>query len=241
MVPFSFFLGRAILTSMQELKAELRTNLGRQAKMSRAAGFLPAVVYGEGVPSQSIAVAQKEFEKIYKAAGESTLVMLDVAGRPYNVLIHDTSRHPVTGRLLHADFYAVRMDKALRAHIPLEFIGESPAVKNEGGILVKVAHELEVEALPVDLPHTLQVDLSQLDAFGARIFLKNIIPPAGVKILGPEDEVLAIVEAPRSDEELAALKEAPVPEAAPVETEQEAKKAVAEAKAKAKEADEEKK
>lgn len=200
--------------------------------MSRAAGFLPAVVYGEGVPSQAIAVSQKEFEKIYKAAGESTLVVLDVAGAAHNVLIHDTARDPVTGRLLHADFLAVRMDKALRARVPLAFVGESPAVRNEGGVLVRVAHDLEVEALPADLPHELLVDVAQLDALGARIFLKNIIAPAGVKILGPEDEVVAIMEAPRSDEELAELKEKPVGEVAAVETEQEGKKAVAEAKTK---------
>lgn len=215
---------------MQELKAEPRTQLGRQAKILRTKGLLPAVVYGEGVPSRPIALAQKAFEKAYHAAGESTLVMLDVAGTPYNVLIHDTARDPVTGRLLHADFYAVRMDKALRARVPLEFVGESPAVKNDGGVLIKVAHELEVEALPNDLPHGLSVDLTQLAIFGDRIFLKNIVPSAGVKILGSEDEVLVIVEAPRSEEELAALTEAPVAQAAPVETEQEAKKAAKAAK-----------
>jgi len=223
---------------MQELRAESRTQLGRQAKMSRAAGFLPAVVYGEGVRSQAIAVPQKEFEKVYHAAGESTLVMLDVAGTLYNVLIHDTARDPITGYLLHADFYAVRMDKALRARILLEFIGEAPAVRNEGGILVKVAHELEVEALPADLPHGLPVNLALLETLGARIFLKDIIVPAGVKILGPDDEVIALVEAPRSDEELAELKEKPVGEVATVATEQEVKKAAAEAKTK--ETDEEK-
>lgn len=223
---------------MQELRATSRTQLGRQAKIARAAGFLPAVVYGEGVTSQAIAVPQKEFEKAYQAAGESTLVRLDVAGTPYNVLIHDIARDPVSGRTLHADFYAVRMDKALRAHIPFEFIGESPAVKNEGGVLVKVVHELEVEALPQDLPHALAINLGTLERFNDRILIKDIGAPAGVKILGPADEVVVIVEAPRSEEELAALKEKPIAEAAAVETEQEVKRADA---AKIKEADEEEK
>lgn len=211
---------------MQQLKAEPRTQLGRQAKMSRAAGFLPAVVYGEGVASRAIAVPQKEFEKAYQSAGESTLVALDVAGTVYNVLIHDTARHPVTGHLLHADFYAVRMDKSLRARVPLDFIGEAPAIKNEGGVLIKVAHDLEVESLPADLPHELAVDLGLLKILGAKIFLKDIVVPADVKIVGSPDEVIAIVEAPRSDEELAALKEAPAAEAvAEVKTESEVKKA----------------
>jgi len=227
-----------MVKDMQELWAELRTQLGRQAKISRAAGLLPAVVYGDGVPSQAIAVSQKEFKKAYHAAGESTLVTLHVAGVPYNVLIHDIARDPVSGNTLHADFYAVRMDKALRAPIPLEFIGESPAIKNEGGVLVKVRHELTVEALPRDLPHSLAVDLAALAAIGDKILLKDITAPRGVKILGPEDEVIAVVEAPRSDEELAALKESPVADIAEVKTEQEEKKAAVEAKAKT--ADEEK-
>lgn len=210
---------------MQELRAQIRTTLGKQVKIARASGVLPAVVYGETVPTQPISVPYKEFEKVYKAAGESTLVRLDVAGEPRNVLIHDIAFDPITGKTLHADFLAVRMDKALRARVPLEFIGEAPAVKNEGGILVKVAHELEVEAMPADLPHSLPVNIGSLTAFGSRILLQDISAPRGVRILGPLDEAIAVVNAPRSDEELAALKEAPVAETVAVETEREAKKA----------------
>jgi len=217
---------------MHELKVEMRQILGKSVKTLRQKGLLPAVVYGEAIPTQPISVSYKEFEKVYKAAGESTLVRLKVAGTTHNVLIHDIAFDPITGHSLHADFYAVRMDKALRARVPLEFIGESAAVKNEGGILVKVAHELEVEALPQDLPHSLPVDIGSLAAFGSRILLQDIPVPHGVKILGPADEVIAVVNAPRSDEELAALKEAPPAETVAVETEREAKKA-AEAKAEA--------
>lgn len=224
---------------MQELKAQARATLGKQVKTVRSAGFLPAVVYGEAVPTQPISVPYKEFEKVYKAAGESTLVRLEIAGNAHNVLIHDIAFDPITGHSLHVDFYAVRMDKALRARVPLEFVGVSPAVKNEGGILVKVAHELEVEAMPADLPHSLPVDIGALSVFGSRILLQNISAPHGVKILGPLDEVIAVVNAPRSEEELAALKEAPVAETVAVETEREAKKA-AEVKAEAASGEEEK-
>lgn len=221
---------------MQELRARVRTTLGKRVKTARAAGFLPAVVYGENMPNQPISVPERDFEKVYREAGESTLVRLEVDGKTHNVLIHDTSFDPMTGRALHADFYAVRMDRVLRARVPLEFAGESPAVKNEGGVLVKVAHELEVEALPADLPHNLTADLSLLAALKTRIFLRDIAVPKGVKILGPYDEVVAVVEAPRSEEELAALKETPVAEAVAVETERETKKAAAEAKTKEEEA-----
>lgn len=211
---------------MTELKAKPRTELGRKVNALRKAGFLPAVLYGEGVPSQSIEVPYKDFEKAFKEAGESTLVKLEVEGKPYNVLIHDISFDPLKGYPLHADFYAVRMDKELRTKVSVEFIGESSAVKNEGGVLVKVVQEIEVEALPQNLPHDLKADLSLLSTLGSRIFVKDISLPAGVKVIADPEEVICLVEAPRSEEELAALEQAPVAEAQiEVKTEQEIKRA----------------
>src|SRR3989338_6581617 len=210
---------------MQELKAKLRTELGKKTNALRRAGFLPAVVYGEGVKSQSISVPYKDFEKAHKAAGESTLVKLEVDGEPYNVLIHDITHDPLKGTPLHADFYAVRMDKVIRTKVPIEFLGESPAVKNDGGIFVKVMQELEVEALPQDLPHGLRANRSSLTAFGVRLFVKDIIAIKGVKILAEPDDVIALVDAPRSEKELQELAQAPTAELKEVETEQEATRA----------------
>lgn len=213
---------------MIELKAKLRTELGRKTNALRRAGFLPAVVYGEGVLSQSLAVPYKDFDKAYKEAGESTLLALDVDGKKYNVLIHDLAHDPIKGNPIHADFLAVRMDKTIKTKVLLEFVGESPAVKNEGGILVKVLSEVEVEAFPQDLPHELRVDLSPLAVFEARLRIKDVILPKGVKILADQDEIICLVEPPRSEEELAELKQAPPAAAEPVEikTEQEVKRAV---------------
>ena len=207
-----------------ELKAKPRTELGKKTNALRRAGFLPAVVYGEEIKSQSISVPYKDFEKAYKEAGESTLLKLDVDGKSYNVLIHDIKNDPIKGTPLHADFYAVRMDKTIRTKVHIEFFGESPAVKNEGGVLVKVMQELEVEALPQDLPHELRVDLSGLLALKSKLFVKDILLPKGVKILADQDEIIVLVETPRSEEELAALKETPTAEVvAEVKTEQEVK------------------
>ncbi len=225
---------------MQELRAEARNQLGKKVKAVRAAGFLPAVVYGENLSSQPIAVPYNDFEKAWRQAGESALLKLDVAGTAYTVLIHEVAYHPLTDRPLHADFYAVRMDKALQVKVPLEFVGESAAVKNEGGVLVKVLHEIEIEAMPGDLPHALTADLTRLKALGGRILVKDIMTPDGVKILAPLEKVLVIVEAPRSEEELAALEQAPAAEAAEVKTEQEIKKE-AKAEAEVKTAEETKK
>lgn len=223
---------------MQELKAKPRAELGKKVNALRRAGFLPAVVYGEGVKSQPIAVPYKDFEKVYHEAGESTLVKLNVDGKPYNVLIHDIVHDPLKGTPIHTDFYAVRMDKAIRAKVPIEFFGESPAVKNEGGVLVKVLHEVEVEAMAQDLPHELRLDLSRLATLESKLFIKDVLPPQGVKILADSGDIVALVEPPRSEEELAALKEAPAVAEAPVEvkTEQEVKKAEKEEKEKTEEA-----
>ena len=210
---------------MQELRAQPRTELGKKSKILREKGFLPAVLYGEGIPSQPLAVLYKDFEKVYREAGESTLVKLEVADKPYNVLVHDVARDPLRGRVIHADFYAVRMDKVIHAKVPLVLVGEAPAVKNEGGVLVRVMQELEVAALPQDLPHELKADLTSLKAVQSKITVRDIPLPPGVKILAHNEEVVVLVEAPRSEEELATLEQAS-PEAAPLEvkTEQELKK-----------------
>lgn len=215
-----------------ELKAAIRKETGRKVKPLRKGGVLPAVIYGDGVATQSLSIVYKDFEKAWKQAGESTLIELDVAGKVHNVLIHDIVEDPMKGTFVHADFYAVRMDRVIRTKVPLEFIGESYAVKNEGGILVKVAHELEVEALPKDLPRELTADISSMLVLEARLLVKDIKLPKGVKIIADENEVIAVVERPRSEEELAALSEAPVaPEVGEVKTEQEVKRAEKEVEA----------
>ena len=226
---------------MTELKAKSRTELGRKVNALRREGFLPAVVYGEGVLPQSIAVSYRDFEKAYREAGESTLVRLEVDGKPYSVLIHDIDHDPLRGTPLHADFYAVRMDKEIRIKVPVEFSGESPAVKNFGGILVKVLQEIEVEALPQNLPHELKADLSRLDTLQSRLLVKDIPLPQGVKIHIDPEEVVALVEPPRSDAELVAeLETKPAEGVVEVATEQEVKRAEKAAKGEAVEEETEK-
>lgn len=191
----------------------------------RKSNLLPGVVYGEGVETTPISFTFGDFEKAHRMVGESSLLKLKVDSKEYNVLIHDISKHPLNGRPIHADFYAVRMDKLLKTKVPFEFIGESPAVKNEGGILVKVMQEAEVEALPQDLPHTIKVDVSLLDKIPAKLTLGDVLLPKGVRFTANSEEVVVLVEPPRSEEELAALKEAPVTaEMTEIKTEKEIKK-----------------
>ena len=215
------------------LSAKPREILGKKVRGLRKAGFLPAVLYGEGVSAQAISVPYKEFEKAYREAGESTLIKLQITddklqtAKEYNVLIHDITHNPIKGTIVHTDFLAVRMDKEIRTKISLVFMGESSAIKNEGAILLKVMQEIEIEALPQNLPHGIKVDISLLSAIGAKITVGDLKFPSGVKILAHADEVVAIAEPPRSDEDLEALQEKPVAEIKEVSTEQEIKRAEA--------------
>lgn len=186
---------------MQELSAKLRKELGKQVATLRRAGFLPAVVYGEGTESRPISVLMRDFEKVHREAGESSVVALNLGdSAPLNVMIHDVAYDALTGKPIHADFYSVRMDKEIETKVPLVFLGESPAVKNDGGVLVKVMHEIEVRALPQNLPHELTVDLSRLVSIGDRIHVGGISVRAGVVIPGEAGDVVVLVEAPVSEE-----------------------------------------
>ena len=186
---------------MLNLKAQTRAVLGKQNKTLRKSGLIPAVVYGAGEPSKPIELNLKDFQKAWKEAGESGLIELELGSEKKNVLIKDVQIDPVKDFPVHADFYAVRMDKTLEAAVPVEFVGESSAVKTLGAILIKVVHEFNVEALPKDLPHELKVDISVLANFGDRLLVKDMKLPAGVKILAGPDEVVALVEESKVEEE----------------------------------------
>ncbi len=221
-----------------KLKANHRTEAGKKVRALRASGVLPSVVYGPKVENEQLSVSLSDFEKAYKQAGESSLIHLEVGSKEIPVLIHDIERDPVTLKPIHADFYAVDMKKAIHAKVPLVFVGEAPAVKSEGGILLKVMQEIEVEAMPEDLPHEISVSIESMKEIGARITVSDISMPKGVKAKAHTEDIVAIIEAPRAEEEVAP---APVAEEGVVEvkTEREVKaaeKAAKEEEAKAAEA-----
>lgn len=190
-----------------ELKSEKRTLLGKKVKSLRREGVIPAVVYGGKEEATPIELNQKDFSKVFKNAGETTLVKLFVgAGKFKNVLIHDISRNPVTGEISHVDFYEVNMDEKITANVQLVFIGDAPAVSDLGGVLVKAMQELEVRALPADLPHQIEIDISQLMTFDDNILVKDIKLPKNVEVLENLETSVATVSMPRSEAELEALK-----------------------------------
>lgn len=193
---------------MLELVVKTRTELGKKAKHVRNKGSIPAVLYGFGIQPKSVEVDARAFQKVWTVAGETSLVSLSLEdGTRQTVLIHDVSRDVLRGGPMHVDFYAVRMDRELEADIPLVFTGEAEAVKSLGGVLVKVIHELPIRALPKDLPHEISIDISALRSFEDQIFVKDIVLPEGVEVRVEPDQVIVLIEAPRTKEELAAMEQ----------------------------------
>jgi len=185
-----------------QLIAERRNIFGKKLKEARKRGKMPAVLYGKGVKTTPIFVSLNDFKKIFKDAGESSLIKIKLPflkNKILDVLIQDVAFDPINSQPLHADFYAIEMDKALTAEIGLVFEGISPAVKEKGAILIKVIHQVKVEALPKNLPHELRIDISKLANIGDQILIKDIPLPEGVKILAKEDEVVAIAEEPKEE------------------------------------------
>jgi len=165
-------------------------------------------LYGKGKDSQHLQVVAKQFDKIYRKAGANTLVNLKIDGKiEKRVLIHDVAKHYMKDEAIHVDFYEVDLTKTTHAKVPLEFIGIAPAVKELGGILMKVANEIEVEALPADLPHKIEVNIEVLKTFENSIRLSDIKVSDKVKILGNPEDMIISVQAPRSEEELANLEQ----------------------------------
>lgn len=189
-----------------ELKSKKRTLLGKKVKSLRRGGIIPAVVYGGKEGSIPIELDLKEFSKVFKTAGETTLIKLLVGEKAKNVLIHDIDYDPVFGDVRHVDFYEVKMDEKITTKIPLVFIGDAPAIIDLNGVLVKAMQELEVRALPSDLPRQIEVDISHLKTFDDNILVKDIKLPKNVEMLEHGETSVAAIVPPRSEAELEALK-----------------------------------
>lgn len=187
---------------MTSLKAKLRKEKGTAYRAKQEQEVIPAVLYGPEVESLSLEVDRKEFEKVYKDVGE-TLIDLDVEGKKYSVLIHDEQVHPLSQELLHVDFYQPNLKEEVETEVPLELIGEAPALKL-GGTLIANMKEIPVSALPKDLPSKIVIDVSSLATFEDAITVKDIKVPNGVtiEIDNPEEIIVQVVEPEKVEEEL---------------------------------------
>lgn len=190
-LPFDAFL--LYSPSMFKLAAKKREVYGKDNAVLRAQGLMPIVAYGQKSESASLVVSLGEFKKVLVKAGESTVVTLSTEAGDKSTLIHEVQNDPITGEPIHADFLIIDIHKVVEVGVPLTFVGESPAVKDLGGALVKVLHELEVEALPGDLPHEIEVDISTLVNLDSQITVADLKLPKGVKALAEAEEVVAAI------------------------------------------------
>jgi large subunit ribosomal protein L25 len=192
------------MATTPKLKAKKRSVTGRKVKQLRREALLPANVYGKDVKSLAIELPLKEFEPVFKAAGETNIIDLsiDKETKPRPVLIGNVQLDPVTDAFLHVDFRQVDLTKKVVVAVPLELVGEAPAVA-KGGVLVKLVNELEIEALPKDLPDKFEVDISGLEEIGNAISLKQVPIDSGkVKLMTENlDELVVKIEAPAKEEE----------------------------------------
>ncbi|MDP3995402.1 MAG: 50S ribosomal protein L25 [Patescibacteria group bacterium] len=186
-----------------------------QARSLRKESLIPGVLYGDHIESRHFSIAEREIQKLRRAEGSSTgLIDVQLQGEsaPVKAIVQDIQSHPVSGKYEHIDLYQVRMDKKLHTEVHLAFTGESSAVKDLGGILVKQHAELPIECLPGDLVSHIDVPIDSLKTFEDVIRIKDISLPQGVATSLPEDEIVAAVSEPRSEEDLKADLESEIKE-----------------------------
>jgi len=202
-----------------QLKAQTIGQSDGKAKVIRKAGFIPAVVYGSSAANQSLKVKKHDFAKAFQTAGEFNLVDLTVdSDKAVKVIIKDVQRDILTGNIIHIDFYRVNMTKKIIAEIPLHFIGESKAVKDMGGTLVKNMDKVKVGCLPGDLVSQIEVDISKLENFNQFIRLHDLLLPAGLELASATNEaVVGVVETKVEVEAPKPAEVAPAAEGVPAE------------------------
>ena len=201
---------------MLSLSAKIRKEVGKSVRNLRQKDILPAVLYGPKLKkAQPLELDYKAFEKVYKEAGESSLISLEIggeapegklsasngAGKKTLVLIHEIQRDPLTDKISHADFYQAPLEEKIVVKIPIVLEGLSPAVKELGGTLVKYISETEVKALPQDLPKEIKANVGSLNTFEDNILIKDLKLPQGVEILRHPEEIVASVLPPEKVEE----------------------------------------
>lgn len=210
------------------LEAKTRDVLGRKTNKGRKEGLIPAVVYGKGIAGKNIWVKLLDFKRLIKKSGESTVIDLKIDQKDNrNVLIYETQKDPVRDNYVHIDFFQVRMDEEIETEVELEYVGEAPAVKELGGVLVKNIDAIEVKCLPADLPSSITVDISSLKTFEDRITLGDLNISKKIELSIDLETVVALVAPPRSEDEMSELEtkveadvtkvEGVVKETAPVE------------------------
>lgn len=192
------------------LQGQKRDLVGRKVKNLRAKGIVPATVYGKKISSESIAIVASDFSKMYAQAGETGLIELTVGAVMSPVLVHTVQKHAVTGELLHVEFYHVDLKEKVHTKVPVVHVGESAAVSEKKGVLLTISTEVEVEALPAELPEKIEIDVTNLSEVDQELKVADLKAPQGVTILTDPEVIVVKVGAlvSREAEEQAAAEQA---------------------------------
>ena len=176
------------------LKAQKRIILGRKVKKLRKDGFIPAHVFGHKVVTIHVQAEKTQFLKVFEKAGETGIVSLSVDGKDHPVMIRNVQVHPVSDEILHVDFYQVNLTEKVNVHVPLEITGDSPAVVKKIGLLLTPVSEIEIEALPADIPENIQVNVAKLENIGDEIRVKDLsIDKSKIEVKVDEELVVASI------------------------------------------------
>lgn len=184
-----------------ELSAKTRTITGKAVVQLRRAGEIPGVVYGHGFANVLVTVSAAAFKKVYAKSGASSLIDLVVEEKKVPVLVQEVATDPVRDDVIHIDFHQVRTDEKITADIPLKFTGESAAVKDLKGVLVRALAHLKVQCFPQDLVAEITVSIGPLKTFADKIRVKDLTVPAAIQVLDKPETIVANVAEPRSEEE----------------------------------------
>jgi large subunit ribosomal protein L25 len=185
-----------------QISVVAREVTGKRTKRLRAAGVVPAVVFGKTAGSVAVQLDMKAFEALYREAGRTSIVRVSVdGGTPTSVVIKSIQRHPLTGRAVHVDFFAPDLTQEMLVDVPLVFVGTAPAVEESGGSLFTALDHLKVRALPADLPREFTVDVSPLVDLEAAIHVSDLAVAENVTVLNDPEELVAKVMPPRVEEE----------------------------------------
>lgn len=200
-----------------ELALDARQAVGKENKRLRREGIVPGVVFGKDSPSVPVQVEAKAFDTIYRQAGRTSIVKIKVDGKgaAKSAIIKEIQRHPLSGRPVHVDFFLVNLTQEMQADVPLSFVGIAPAIEQENGTLMTPLDHLKVKALPAEMPHEIEVDISSLVDLETAIHVRDLSLDARVTVLNDPDELLARILPPRVEEE----PEVPAEEAATEEAE----------------------
>lgn len=206
---------------MDTPKLEVQTRAsGTKAKSLRAQKLIPIVYYGRNVDPQHLTCDYEEFRKLYRTAGENTVIELNIDGKnKANILIHDVQHDPVSDKYSHVDVINVNMNEEVYTTVPVILEGLAPAVKELGGTLIQSIDEIEVKCLPKNIPHEIKGSVESLVDFHTSLHVSDLVIPADVKVITDAELTVATVTAVQEEKPETPSEEAG--EAKPEETKKE--------------------